>query len=173
MRMQHVMITTVIHPVAVQQTGLSPSIHVSCSIPEWTAISLAAACRAVSLLPGLVMHVRCIQCTMSTSELNSVPPKVQQIAPYHQTLSIQVFRHQVNGFDCATDLLGPEFLSFFVVLQPEVLCFHVFDGAVRTAESQSSRCCSNSSRFVSELRVPVLLTVLDSRMASVAHCTIL
>ena len=39
------MITTVIHPAAVQWSTLSSSIHVSCSIPEGTAISLSAAWR--------------------------------------------------------------------------------------------------------------------------------
>ena len=44
-RLQHVMITTVIQPAAVQLSALSPPIHVSRSIPEGTTISLAAACR--------------------------------------------------------------------------------------------------------------------------------
>ena len=63
---------------------------------------------------------------------------VQQVTQHNQTLSIQVFRHQVGGIDCATDLLEPELLVLLFLLQPKVFCLHVFDGAAPTAESQST-----------------------------------
>ena len=57
-RMQQVMITTDIPPAAVQHSALYPSIHVSCSAREGTAISLAAACLTSVIAASAVMHVR-------------------------------------------------------------------------------------------------------------------
>ena len=42
-RIQQITITTSIHPVTVEPNALYPSIHVSCTAPECTAISLAVA----------------------------------------------------------------------------------------------------------------------------------
>ena len=48
-----------------------------------------------------------------------------------------------------------EFLVFLLLLQPELLGFHVFDGATSTAESQPSCCCrvcpDSYANFVSQL----------------------
>ena len=67
-----VMITTVI-PAAVHESALSTSIHVSCSIPESTAISLAAACRT-HLIAARARDAReiALKRPLSASELNSV-----------------------------------------------------------------------------------------------------
>ena len=72
-----------------------------------------------------------------------------------------MLRHQVGGIDCATDLLDPKLLVLLSLLQPLILCLHVFDGAAPTAESQSSCCCPDS--YVS----------LVSPMASLAQRTML
>ena len=53
-----------------------------------------------------------------------------------------MFRHQVGGIACATDLLDPELLVLLFLLHPKVLCLHVFDSAAPAADSQPSCCCS-------------------------------
>ena len=53
-----------------------------------------------------------------------------------------MLRHQVGGVNSATDLLDPELLVLFFLMQPEVFRLHVFHGAAPAAESQSACCCS-------------------------------
>ena len=77
--------------------------------------------------------------------------------------SIQMFRDQISGVDCATDLFDPELLVLLFLLQPKVLCLHVCDGADPAAESQPSCCYSVWCRSSREPRVPVLESCWPTR----------
>ena len=66
----------------------------------------------------------------------------QQFAQHHQTFPIQMFRHQVCGIDCASDLLDPELLVLLFLVQPKVLRFHMLDCVAPASESLSASCCS-------------------------------
>ena len=85
----------------------------------------------VSLPPELAVHVRYAQCPGSALALNCAS---------HPSVSSSCQR-----IDRATDLLDPELFVFRCLLQPEVLCFHVFDGSTPAAGSQTSCCCCSFS----------------------------
>ena len=70
--------------------------------------------------------------------------RFSQCAQLRHALPIQVFRHHVSGIDRATDLLDRELFVFLFLVQPEVLCFHVFDGVTTTAQSQLDRAAAAS-----------------------------
>ena len=133
--MQQAMITSVIHPAISQQLILGSSIHVSYSDPEGTATSFAAAC----LTSVIAARAREADEMYSVSiELNSVGHQYaydQQLAQHHQTFPVQVFRHQVSGVACVTDLFDPQLLVLLYLPQQEVLGLHVFDGAAPAAET--------------------------------------
>ena len=107
---------TVIHPAAVQKSVLHPPIHVTCSAPEGTAISFAAAC-LTSVIAAKARDARGMYSVSivgfgaehgSTADVFDVP----QITQHRQTFSIQMLRHQVGVVDSATDLLDPGFFPF-------------------------------------------------------------
>ena len=92
------------------------------------------------------MHVKCnlVSIVSLGAELGRPPMcfDAEQVEQHHQTFSIQMLRHQVGGLDCATDLLDLELYVLLFLLQPKVLCLHVFDCAAPAVESQPACYCS-------------------------------
>ena len=114
--MQQVTIPTSIHQVTVQPSALYPSIHVSCMAPECTAISLAVA-RFTSVAAAKA-HDTCEMYSVAIVSLGAElcqPSTRLMFNSSHninKTFPNQMFRYQVCGIDCASDLLNPELLAF-------------------------------------------------------------
>ena len=143
-RIPIVTIIVTIYPALVQQSA--PFVHSTISQLEDAAISFAAAC-FTSVIAASTRDARAMS-SVSTVSFGAefgrplMGLTFNKSTQHCQTLSIQMLRHQIGGNDCPTDLLNPELLDFLLLLQPQVLGFHVFDGAASSAESPPSCCCS-------------------------------
>ena len=121
--MQQVTIPTSIHQVTVQPSALYPSIHVSCMAPECTAIPLAVA-RFTSVAAARTREA-CAMYSVAIVSLGAelCRPSIRLMfnsSHYiNKTFPTQMFRHQVCGIDCASDLLDPELLVFSFCCSPK------------------------------------------------------
>ena len=142
-RMQQVTMPTSIHQVTVQPSALYPSIHDSCMAPECTTISLAVA-RFTAAKAREAREMYSVSHVSFGAELGRPLTRLMFDSSHNITkrFPIQMFRHQVCGIDCASDLLDPGLLVLLFLLQPIVLRFHMLDCAAPASESQSARYCS-------------------------------
>ena len=113
-------------PAAVQKSALHPSIQLSCSVSEYTAMSFVAAC----LTSVIAARARDAREMYSRSILNFGAelgrlPMCLLFNISHNIIKRFPSRCQVDGIDCATDLLDRELLVTLLLLQPKILRFHV------------------------------------------------
>ena len=174
-RMQQEIITTVIHPAAVQQYAMSPSFHVSCSIPQGTTISLAAACRTsvIAARARDAPEMNSVSIAIFGAELGRPLMRLMLNKSHNIMKRFPSRRFVIKSAGFTVPRIFPILSSwFFFLLQPKVLCLHVFDGAPPTAESQPSCCCSIRPDSYVSLVIPAGVGQPDGLTRTAYHAVV-